>query len=131
MRLATQPARTQHLGQFAAQATEVPAVDRLVDGLWHDMTPGLASELGSKSLSNLLGTPPPLEPALHERAQLHVGDELARLRPCPPLLGQPLRRVRAVGADLGIEVAAQFPTHRRWIAAQLAGDRPNSFTSTA
>ena len=131
MRLAAQPAGTQCLGQLPAQATEVRTVDRLVDGLRHDVTLGPARELGSKSLSNLLWTPPSLEPALHERAQLNVGDELARLRPCPPLLGQPLRRVRAVRTALRIDVAAQFPTHRRGIAAQLAGDRPNSFTSTA
>ena len=96
MRLATQPAGTQRLGQLPAQATEVRTVDRLVDGLRHDVTLGLASELGPKSLSDLLWTPPSLEPALHELAQLRVGDELARLRPCPPLLGQPLRRVRTV-----------------------------------
>jgi hypothetical protein len=131
MRLATQPTGTQYLGQLPAQATEVRTVDRLVDGLRHDVTLGPVRELGSKSLSNLLGTPPSLEPALHERAQLNVGNELASLRPCPPLPGQPLRRVRAVRTALRIEVAAQLPTHRRGITAQLAGDRPNSFTSTA
>ena len=82
-------------------------------------------------MSDLLGTPPSLEPVLHELAQLDVGDELARLRPCPPLLGQPLRRVRAVRAAVRIDVAAQLPAHRRRIAAQLAGDRPHAFTGTA
>ena len=124
MRLAAQPAGTQCLGQLPAQATEVRTVDRLVNGLRHDVTLGLARELGSNSACDLLWAPPPLEPALHEHAQLNVGNELARLRPCPPLLGQPLRRVRTVHTALRIEVAAQFPTHRRRDRGPARGRSP-------
>ena len=50
VRLAAQPAGAQCLGQLPAQATEVRAVDRLVDGLRHEVAVGLVRELGSKSL---------------------------------------------------------------------------------
>src|SRR5437899_7559931 len=106
MRLATKPAGAQRSGQSPAQATEVGAVDRLVDRLRYQVTVRLVRKLRPQSVGYLFGAPPLLELVLHELAQLNVGDELARLRPGSSLRGKLLRRMRPVQAAVRIDVAA-------------------------
>jgi hypothetical protein len=106
VRPATQSTSAQCLGQFPAQATQIRAVDRLVNRLRYQVTVRLVSELRSQGVGDLFRAPPLLESVLHELAQLNVSDELARLRTSSPLHSQLLRRMRPVHTSALIHVAA-------------------------
>ena len=126
MRPAAPPAGPQHPGwQLAGQATQLGAVDRLVDRLVHDMPRRLARELPSQRLADLLRTPPLLQPVGHELAQRLVAGDLASPGPGPPPSGQLVRGERPVPPAARITVPPQLAADRRRAAVQPFRDRPH------
>ncbi len=126
MRPAAAPAGPQHPGrQLAGQATQLRAVDRLVDGLVHHMPRRLARELRAQRPADLLRTPPLLQPVLHEPAQRLIAGDLARPGPGPPPGGQLVRGERPVPPAARVTVTPQLAADRRRAAAQPFRDRPH------
>jgi hypothetical protein len=89
VRLAATSASPEHPGQ-------VYAVDRLVNGLVHEVPPGIVRELAAQRMADLFRAPPLLQPAGHELAQYRIAHQLAAAGPPPPLGRQPLRGERPV-----------------------------------
>jgi hypothetical protein len=129
MRPATPSAGAQHRGQLPAQPSELRPVDRLVDRLGDEVAFGVVGELPAQRLADLLGTPPLLQPVLHEIAQHRVAEQLAAPGAGPTLAGPLMRSERPVLAAGLLTVASQLPADRRGVASEFLRDRPHTGTS--
>jgi hypothetical protein len=81
VRLAVPPAGPQQGGQVAAQPAQLRPVDGLIDRLVHQVSAGIAGELGAQRPADLLRAPPFLQPARYELAQHRISVQLAAARP--------------------------------------------------
>jgi hypothetical protein len=72
--------------QLPGQSTPGGLVNRLANGLWHQVAVRLAGELPAQRLADLLRAPPLLK-ALHELGEHRVADQLAA--PVVPVVSRP------------------------------------------
>ena len=123
------PVRKQR-GQLATQRAPGLHVQRLIDRLRRHPHLRVIRELAPQPPGDLLGRVAPQQIVLHELAQRHVDGQLGRLGAARALIGERVRRRRAVAAT-AVGVATQLARDRRRRPPQAPRDHADRLPARA